>query len=181
MMKKLINKELVALMLGVSKKTITHWQKRENDPLPLAQGGRAHLYDIAPVHEWGIRQRTKDLGVASDGKVYDYQAERARLTHTQANKADLELALMQGDVIPAEQVTEAWTEIVMNVRARLLAMPTRAAHLVHAAASTDEAREILANLSREILTELATDELSDEQRARIRSAQPGTKEIQSAA
>ncbi len=116
-MENLINTNLVACMLGVTTKTIARWLKLKEDPLPLAiKGGKghAHQFDIATVHQWGIRQYTR--GADYNGEVYDYLHERARLTNLQADKAELEIQVTRGELIPAPLVEAIWTRVVLNVR-----------------------------------------------------------------
>jgi phage terminase Nu1 subunit (DNA packaging protein) len=180
-MSNLINSELTACMLGITKKTVTRWQSLKSDPLPVAAKGgrgRADEFDIAAVHEWGIRRHTKKSGADYDGEIYDYQHERARLTHAQADKAELENQELRGEVIPAAVVQEVWTESVINVRARILAMPTRIAHAAAAVETVPEAHEIVRAACYEALEEIATDELSAEQLARIDSATAAWEEKQ---
>jgi phage terminase Nu1 subunit (DNA packaging protein) len=123
-----------------------------------------------------VQQRTKDMGAASNGEAYDYQHERARLTHLQAEKIELENNIAKGDLIPADVVTATWTEAVMNMRARILAMPSRIAHSVFAAKDYAEAHEIVKAACYEALNEISTDDLTDEQLARIDDA---SKSLQS--
>jgi phage terminase Nu1 subunit (DNA packaging protein) len=182
-MNKLINTALTASMLGVTTKTINRWRNLEEDPLPVAikgSKGRAHQFDIATVHQWGIRQYIRDAGVDHDGEVYDYAIERARLTHEQADKAEIENREARGELIPAVVVTAIWTESVVNIRARILAMPTRIAHAAAAVETVPEVHEIVRAACYEALEEIATDELSDEQSARIDAATAAWEEMQAA-
>ena len=167
-MENLINTNLVACMLGVTTKTIARWLKLKEDPLPVAiKGGKgqAHQFDIATVHQWGIRQYTK--GANPNGEVYDYLHERARLTHLQADKAELENQVTRGELIPAPVVGAVWTQVILNARARILAMPTRIAHAVVAVDTVPEAHEIVRSACYEALTELANNEFESTSRSGI--------------
>jgi len=172
-MKHLISKTMVAQMFGVTTKTISRWQAREKDPLPIAiKGARgiANQYDIAAVNDWGVRQALENPRSRCAGRAYDYQKERARLTYHQAERAELENAITRGELIPADQVEETWTNQVLRMRSRLLAIPSRVAHQVQAAESFDEMRKIIATAAHEALEELSTDGLSEEQLNRIEAA-----------
>lgn len=67
------------------------------------------------------------MGIADDGTAYDYDTERARLTHHQANAAAMDEQRKRGEMIPAEDVQQTWSEIVAAARAKLLALPSRLA------------------------------------------------------
>jgi hypothetical protein len=61
-----ITTERVAAMLGVSVKTITHWQNRTEDPLivDLRLGkGKPNLFHPLTVSRWGIRQAKRKAGI----------------------------------------------------------------------------------------------------------------------
>ena len=168
MMENLINTDMAARMLGVTTKTIARWLKLKEDPLPVAiKGGKgqAHQFDIATVHQWGIRQYTK--GADYNGEVYDYLHERARLVFEQADKVELENAQTRGELIPAPVVKAVWTKVVMNMRAVILALPTRVVHLAYAAESLDDCREIIRKGCHAALTEIAANEFESTSRGSI--------------
>lgn len=87
--------------------------------------------------------------------VYETDKERARLLHHQANLADLDEQVKQGRLIPAEQVEAEWGGALMNIRARMLAIPSQiAARCVN---STQEQIQAEASeLVRQALEELAS-------------------------
>jgi len=62
-----------------------------------------------------------------DADTFDLTAERARLAHHQANKAELEAAQVAGSLIEIEAVADIVGEEYANVRSRLLGIPSRAA------------------------------------------------------
>ena len=53
--------------------------------------------------------------------------QKHRLTAAQADLAELKLAQANGDLLPAAEVAREWQGIVVDLRARLLAMPARVA------------------------------------------------------
>ena len=60
----------------------------------------------------------------------DIAEEKTRLTKAQADKAEFEVSELEAELIPATKVQETWIEYVANVRAKLLALPSRVAHQV---------------------------------------------------
>lgn len=172
-MKHLISKTMVAQMFGVTTKTISRWQVREKDPLPIAiKGARgvANQYDIGVVNDWGVRQALEKPRYMHAGRAHDFQKERARLTHNQAERAELENAITRGELIPANQVEETWTNHVLRMRSRLLALPSKIAPTLSGLDTYSEVFEIIRAACYEALEELSTDGLSEEQLNRIESA-----------
>jgi phage terminase Nu1 subunit (DNA packaging protein) len=92
-----------------------------------------------------------------DGDTYDLTQERARLAHHQANKADLECQVLSGDLISVEEVAEIVGSDYANVRAKLLALPSKAAPILQGL-STAAVRGHLQDLVNEALEELVADE-----------------------
>jgi hypothetical protein len=72
--------------------------------------------------------------------------------------SSLEVALRRGELIPAPEVTAAWTRIVVLMQARLLVLPVKIAPLVHEATTIPQARNTLKNAVHEILAEIAAAE-----------------------
>jgi phage terminase Nu1 subunit (DNA packaging protein) len=57
----------------------------------------------------------------------DAHLERARLLKAQADKTELEVKSLSGEVVPSEQVELLWSGLVASFRLRMLAMPVRCA------------------------------------------------------
>lgn len=87
----------------------------------------------------------------------DIAEEKTKLTAAQARKAELEVEVMEGKLIPAEAVGDTWTSYVSNARAKLLALPSRIAHQVITVDKYAEAELILKEKVYEALNELAED------------------------
>jgi phage terminase Nu1 subunit (DNA packaging protein) len=169
-MKHLISKTMVARMLGVTTKSISRWQSREKDPLPIAiKGARgvANQYDIAAVNDWGVRRALEKPRSMYAGRAYDYQKERARLTYQQAERAQLENAVTRGEMIPADQVVETWTNHVLRMRARLLALPSRMAPELYGVECASEVERMMLGAVNEALAELPSNGLPEEAQRRI--------------
>ena len=76
-----------------------------------------------------------------------------------ADLAEMEASQMRGDLLPAPDVTAAWTEIVALIRARLLVLPDKIAPVVHETTSLNQARDVIKKAVYEILTEIAATEV----------------------
>jgi len=117
---------------------------------PLRRGS----WDLVETTHGYIRYLRGGQKGPADG--LDARRERARLLKAQADRAELETAILRADAIPSEVVKDVWSQIIGAARARLLALPNRLA--VHAATLTDYATT--ERLARELVNE-ALHELSE--------------------
>lgn len=65
-------------------------------------------------------------------EIHDQHKERARLTHHQANIASLEEGRIRGDLLSADEVSDAWEGVITSFRAKILALPIKLAAEIHA-------------------------------------------------
>ena len=84
----------------------------------------------------------------------DIAEEKTRLTKAQADKAELEVSELEAELIPAIKVQETWIEYISNVRAKLLALPSRVAHQVIIVDKYADAESIIKEYVHEALEEL---------------------------
>lgn len=151
----IVNKQELSEILGKSERTLTTWQK---NGMPIAVDGvrgSSNQYDTAKVIEWLISREVGKLTVSGDGTVHDYDSERARLTFHQANKTALEESVLKGTLIPAERVESFQCDMVSAFRAKVLAIPTKAAHAILGLDDLSEAQDVLKSFLYEALNELA--------------------------
>tara|TARA_A200000159_G_scaffold28888_1_gene25530 strand:- start:952 stop:1452 length:501 start_codon:yes stop_codon:yes gene_type:complete len=87
----------------------------------------------------------------------DIAEEKTRLTKAQADKAELEVSELEGQLIPAQLVQDTWTNFVANARAKLLALPSKIAHQVIALDKYAEAELLIKENVHDALSELAED------------------------
>jgi phage terminase Nu1 subunit (DNA packaging protein) len=118
-----LSQEQVAALLGVTTRRVRQ-REIERYPPPKDSSGR---YPCREFGAWLLEDFRRGIGVGDDGNVYDYEGERARLTHHQANVAALDEQVKSGKLIPAELVLTAWSGRVASARAKLLALPSRMA------------------------------------------------------
>lgn len=152
-----ITKTQVEEMLEVDARSISRYQNRDIDPLPIVTKGKrgtANTYCAHQIMKWKIR-REKEKYMPEDSTVLDYETERARLTHGQANKVEMETAVMRGDLIPADVVKEIQCDMIGRARSRLLAIPTKSAHAILNLTDLTVAQDILKEQIYEALDELA--------------------------
>lgn len=85
----------------------------------------------------------------------DAHLERARLLKAQADKTELEVKAMNGELIAAEQVEILWSGLVSAFRSRMLGLPVRCANLVMSMDSYQEIEGCLRSHIYEALEELS--------------------------
>ena len=84
----------------------------------------------------------------------DYAVERTRLTKAQADKVEMEIKVLAGELLPATLVETVWGNMTSAARQRLLAVPYRMATAALSADSFAEIETAAAELIREALNEL---------------------------
>jgi phage terminase Nu1 subunit (DNA packaging protein) len=133
----------LSVELGVDRRTLA---KRLADVTPVREDGKSQYYRMKDAVA-AVYQSGDDTG--------SYEQERTRLTKAQADKTELEVSVLRGDLIPAEIVDSVWGSMLGAFRARCLSIPTKAAHAILAVADLHEAETILKDHVHEALTELA--------------------------
>ena len=84
----------------------------------------------------------------------DYAVERTRLTKAQADKVEMEIQVLAGELLPARLVEAVWGNMTSAARQRLLAVPYRMATAALSADSFSAIEAAAAELIREALNEL---------------------------
>jgi phage terminase Nu1 subunit (DNA packaging protein) len=83
-------------------------------------------YDMAATVTLYVRHlRGIAAGWGTAEKAAELTAERARLAKEQADAQALKNAKLRGELVEAEQVERAWSDVLRQVRARILAVPSR--------------------------------------------------------
>lgn len=134
-------------ILGVSARRI---RQMLHEPDPPPQDPVTRKFPPREVGQW-LRARY----AAEYGQPFDYEAEKARLTHHQANILEMTENERRLELIPANVVAARWQELSANVRAKLLAFPAHAAAAVAGMESIQEIEKELRTLVYEALSELA--------------------------
>jgi hypothetical protein len=107
----------VAYGLDVDDRTVSRYQDRADRPLPVKERRRTkagNRYDLREVIAWAVEDALAKVCKGSDGNRYHYAAERARLTKAQADKTELEVAELRGDLISTPSALAQVEAIVTN-------------------------------------------------------------------
>jgi len=132
------------------------------------------LYPVEGVREWLKRRLLADVQVGSDGEVYNLDAERARLAKAQADKTELEVRELRGEMVRCDEVTETWSAMAGAMRSRMLSIPSKLAAKIADTARRVEFEDACRALVYEGLSELAADGLPERARARRDAHAGGT-------
>ena len=153
----------IAKLLLISERRI--YQLVKDGIIPKHERGR---FELGPAVQGYIRF-LQERQMGGNESPTNYNTEKARLTKLQADFKEIELAELKGKLIPMELVLEAWMGHVSNARAKLLAMPQKAAAQVVGVDSYVEIEQLLTVLVHESLDELSNDGLPQDYRQRIKT------------
>ena len=138
----------IAKLLMISERRVQ--QLTKEGIIPKSERGRYHLAEAVQGYIRYLQERS--IGSVS---AIDYHVEKARLVKLQADRADAELQELLCSLVSADEVSDAWAKLLVNVKAKMLAIPTKLAPQVahlndHAAVKVlldEQIREILLELS----------------------------------
>lgn len=91
--------------------------------IPKPEKGKYDLIGCTRAYIKYLQERA----TGRDIEPQDAYLERARLLKAQADKTELEVKNLNGEVVPSEQVELLWSGLVASFRLRMLAMPVRCA------------------------------------------------------
>lgn len=116
-----ISGRALADLLGVHERTIRDLAG-DGHVVKVAKG----QYDRdASIRRYCTHLREIAAGRGGESGVATLTTERARLAREQADAAALKNAAARGDMVPAAEVTARWSAILVGVRSRILAIPSR--------------------------------------------------------
>jgi len=128
--------DTIAKLLDMTPRYVQQLAKEGIIPKPIARG----QYEIIPC----VVAYIKYLKTSLNGEAGDWAAERGRLTRIQADRQELKLAKLKGDLISLKQVNQEWSELLVSFRDRPLVLPSVLAPSIVNRTET-EAERILTN------------------------------------
>jgi len=118
---------------GVSDRTVRDLAAR--GVLPRVAPGRFDLRASVRAYAGHLREQAAGRGNGDGAAMTELSAERLREARERADKIALANAKARGEMVLAADVEKAWSEILRDVRARMLAVPARVrarlGHLTH--------------------------------------------------
>jgi len=103
----------LAAVLGVTRRTLTAWQKMEGSPKPLSNG-------LWPVADWREFVRVRGLK-AGKTPVGNEEALKARKLLAEVEERELRIAVKKGEYVPLHQVRTEWIGLVAQATSILRA------------------------------------------------------------
>ena len=152
------NRTQIGEAFGVELTTVDKWRR---SGCPATKTSKSVMFSVREVSDW---LRSRDM--ESSGTL-DLGQERAKLTKLQAEKATLELEQQRGNLIPMELVVETWQGHIANARAKMLALPPKAAAQSVGVDSYLEIEQLITELVNEALDELQNDGLPKQYLKRV--------------
>jgi hypothetical protein len=156
----------LSIELGIDRRTLS---KKLADLRPDdegIEGGKTRRWHLAHALK---HLQAVDRATAAEGQ--SVLAGRARLVRARARRAELEVAALERDLLPFDEVVQAWEMLVAAFRAKCLALPSKLAPRL----AMSETREIQAALTaavREALEELSRFDLPRDRPGRPRGEPP---------
>ena len=142
----------LAVILGIADRTVR--ERAEHGEIIKASDGNYLLWESILGYINYIRTRKTNQHDSGDD-AGDYEVNRARLTGAKADIAEMQAETMKGTVHEAGAVEAVWTDMLMNCRSKLLAMPTRLAHRLRQESDLALVQDILESAISEALHELS--------------------------
>lgn len=137
----LLPQKVCALVFSVSPQAIQQWPVKAR-----LKKGRVALYylpDLSAYRDFHNRKQ----------QPLHLEIERARLTAAQADKTEMDLAVMRRELIPADEVAAAWQPIAGAIRQKVLALPSKIKTAIPKV--TDKELSKIKKLIRDCLADLA--------------------------
>jgi len=103
----LLPSALSALAFGISETALKKWKIKHR-----TQRGRQTLYYLPDLIKYRVSR--------ADSSDNNLSISRTRLAMAQADKTELEVKTMRGELIPADLVLHKWSEIVAAARIKIL-------------------------------------------------------------
>ena len=103
----------LAAVLGVTRRTLSTWQKMDGAPKPLSNG-------LWPVADWREFVRMRGLKVGKT-PVGNEEALKARKLLAEVEERELRIAVKKGEYVPLTKVREEWIGLVAQATSVLRA------------------------------------------------------------
>jgi len=125
-------------------------QLAKDGVIPKANKGKYELVSCVQGYIHYLQERA----MGKDSAPQDTYTERARLLKAQADKTELEVGTLKGNLLQIEQVESSWLTMVTSCRSRLLTIPSKSAHQIAALKEPQEIERFLKRTIYEALAEL---------------------------
>lgn len=139
----------IAKLLMISERRVQ--QLTKEGVIPKAERGR---YELAPSVQ-GYVKYLQERAIGKELGSIDYNTEKARLVKLQADKAELEVDAMNGTLISKEDVLDAWTSMLVDMKTKILTIPAMVSSVVAVEDQPGVVQDILDKSLRDALRDLS--------------------------
>ena len=118
--------------------------------IPKSNKGKYELVSCVQGYIHYLQERA----MGKDSAPQDTYTERARLLKAQADKTELEVGTLKGNLLQIDQVESSWANMVTSCKSRLLTIPSKSAHQIALLTKPQEIERFLKHSIYEALEEL---------------------------
>lgn len=119
-----VHESTLAALLGVNRSRIA--QLVRDGVLTRAGRARFDLHESVRAYTANLRYKSSPMGKGRPSSTNpDLEAEKLRLTRAQADEREAKVAAARGELVSANEVERAWAGVLKDVRASMLAVPSR--------------------------------------------------------
>tara|TARA_R100001244_G_scaffold86659_1_gene66143 strand:+ start:570 stop:1136 length:567 start_codon:yes stop_codon:yes gene_type:complete len=140
----------IAKLLDLSER---HVRRLVEEGVLVKSGGKNSRYPITNVTFYIRYLRERAYGKTLS--VTDLHTEKIRIAKNTADKTEIELKQLKNTIVETDQVLNLWTELVSNVKTKLLNLPSKLAHQVVGLENYKDAENLLNKEIYETLNELS--------------------------
>lgn len=143
-------KTKLAELFGVSRNTVDNWM---NKGCPGKKKNRIWFFNFETVNKW-LQTREEGPGKTDP----ELTKQRARLVRITADRKEIELLKMQGELLPVQEAMNVWGAMVIAMRNRLEAMENKLPPMLYGL-SIPEIQDVLSKYIYEMREELSNPDL----------------------
>lgn len=155
-MKREVRQKELAQILGLTTRQI---RNLEAAGMPHRAEGNTKWYPLPDTVIWYTERKVESA--LTEAQRTDYEEARAREMAARAEKAELEVAKMRGELIHVDDLERLLSAPLAQMRARLLALPGRIASALPM--PPVDALEIIEPIVHEFMAELSEDDADEDE------------------
>jgi phage terminase Nu1 subunit (DNA packaging protein) len=142
----------LAAWFGVARQTVSDWKAAGCPFHPGKNGAPTYL----PAEVWAWRESARER----ESIPLDKDAEQVRKLKAEADRVELEVAKVRGELVPVAEFTKALASAQDDTRAAMTSLPSKHARLVvdRTGCTMGVAQTLLADIADSTLAEMQTDD-----------------------
>lgn len=138
----------IAKLLNLTERRVQQLSK--DDIIPTPEKGK---YDLVGSIQGYVKYLQDTM--QGRGSTIDTNAEKARLLKNQADKAEMEMKILQEKYVSNEELEFEWSNLIIAFRSKMLSLPSKLAVLLTGTDTPAKTARILEDEIHDALTELS--------------------------